>query len=250
MYIAQVKNECIHRKIKAVAEPDTHIKTIIFDIDAIICLSETGLVDVTIDQSFMMDKYPVTQALYQKVMNNNPSRFKGEDLPVENVSWFDAIEFCNELSKQVGKDGAYEVKGEDVKRKFEANGYRLPTEAEWEYACRANTTGDQYGDLNEIAWHSENSGGQTQGVGQKKANDFGLFDMLGNIWEWCNDWYDDYPAGPATDPAGAENGSYRVARGGSWNYDSGYVRSAFRNRSPPVDRFNYLGFRLVLPPSI
>ncbi|MEA2082687.1 MAG: formylglycine-generating enzyme family protein [Thermodesulfobacteriota bacterium] len=177
--------------------------------------NDTGLVDVKISRSFMMDKYPVTQALYQKVMNNNPSRFKGEDRPVESVSWFDVIEFCNELSRRIGLHEAYEVNGEEVKRRPEANGYRLPTEAEWEYACRANTTGDHFGNLDEIAWYDKNSGGQPQGVGQKKANDFGLYDMLGNVWEWCNDWYGKYLNGPVSDPAGAENGSGRVVRGGA-----------------------------------
>ncbi|MEA1933966.1 MAG: SUMF1/EgtB/PvdO family nonheme iron enzyme [Thermodesulfobacteriota bacterium] len=210
--------------------------------------NESGQVEVTISRSFMMDKYPVTQALYQKVMNNNPSSFKGEDRPVENVSWFDAIEFCNELSKRIGLHEVYEVNGKKVKRRPEANGYRLPTEAEWEYACRANTTGDHYGNLDEIAWYDKNSGDQTQGVGQKKANDFGLYDMLGNVWEWCNDWYGDYPTNPVTDSTGAEDGSYRVLRGGSWRYEPGYVRSADRGRNTPGYRDGTLGFRLLLPP--
>ena len=165
---------------------------------------ETGRVQVTLSP-FMMDKFPVTQALYEQVMNKNPSNFKGEDRPVESVSWFDAVEFCNALSQQCGLDPAYTIDNENVKRIPEANGYRLPTEAEWECACRAGTTGDRYGELDEIAWYDENSGRETHGVGQKQANGFGLHDMLGNVWEWCNDWYGDYPKEPVTDPGGSED---------------------------------------------
>ncbi|MCK9297075.1 MAG: SUMF1/EgtB/PvdO family nonheme iron enzyme [Desulfobulbaceae bacterium] len=209
--------------------------------------NESGRVEVTLS-NFKMDKYPVTQALYEQVMNTNPSHFKGEDRPVEQVSWFDAVKFCNELSRQTGLEPAYEIAGEQAKRKPKANGYRLPTEAEWEYACRAGTTGDHYGDLDEIAWYEENSGGESHGVGQKKANDFGLHDMLGNAWEWCNDWYGDYPKGTVTDPTGVENGAYRVFRGGSWNDFARYVRAAYRFRYSPDYRYINLGFRLVLPP--
>ena len=208
---------------------------------------KTGRVDVTLS-SFRMDKYPVTQALYEQVTNENPSNSKGEDKPVEQVNWFEATEFCNELSRQTGLDEAYEINGEQVKIRSEANGYRLPTEAEWEYACRAGTKGDHYGNLDEIAWYDKNSGGETHGVGQKKANDFGLYDMLGNIWEWCNDRYGEYPKEPVTNPAGVENGSGRVIRGGSWFSGAGDVRSAFRGGGAPVGRNGNLGFRLVLPP--
>ncbi len=206
-----------------------------------------GTVDVTLSP-FLMDKYPVTQALYEQVMNKNPSHFKGEDRPVEKVSWFDAIDLCNELSRQTGLENAYEINGEKVERKREANGYRLPTEAEWEYACRAGTKSDHYGILDDIAWYNENSDGESHGVGQKKANDFGLYDMLGNVWEWCYDWYGDYPKESVTDPVGAQKGSDRVVRGGSWNYSARYVRSAGRGSISPGDRDNFLGFRLVLPP--
>ncbi len=208
---------------------------------------ETGRVDVTVSP-FMMDKYPVTQALFEQVMNKNPSHFKGEDRPVEQVCWLDAVEFCNELSKQSGLDKVYEIAGWQVKRNPQANGYRMPTEAEWEYACRAGTTGDHYADLDEIAWYRENSRDESHGVGQKKANDFGLYDMLGNICEWCNDWYGDFSKGPVTDPEGVENGSVRVIRGGGWGGSTRGVRSAFRAGSAPDTRNRYVGFRLVLPP--
>lgn len=207
-----------------------------------------GFVEVTLSP-FRMDKYPVTQALYQQVMANNPSRFKGEDRPVEKVSWFDAIEFCNALSRKCGLDEAYDINGEQVNRKSEANGYRLPTEAEWEYACRAGTKGDSYGDLDEVAWYSKNSDGETHGVGQKKANDFGLYDMLGNVWEWCGDRYGYYSKEPVSDPVGVERGSSRVIRGGSWYVDARGVRSTNRLSSSPGNRYYFLGFRLVLPPA-
>jgi formylglycine-generating enzyme required for sulfatase activity len=205
---------------------------------------ETGRVQVTLSP-FMIDKFPVTQALYEQVMNKNPSNFKGEDRPVESVSWFDAVEFCNALSQQCGLDPAYTIDNENVKRIPEANGYRLPTEAEWEYACRAGTSGDRYGELDEIAWYNENSGGETHGVGQKQANGFGLHDMLGNVWEWCNDRYGDYPKEPVTDPGGSKDGSRRVLRGGSWFFSARYCRSASRNYIDPGYRFGDYGFRLA-----
>lgn len=208
---------------------------------------ETGTVEVTLSP-FKMDKYPVTQALYEQVINKNPSHFKGEDRPVENISWFDAAEFCNELSRQTGLAEAYEIKGEQVKRRPGANGYRLPTEAEWEYGCRAGTKGDCYGNIDEIAWYEKNSGDETHGVGQKKANDFGLYDMLGNVGEWCNDWYKDYSKKPVIDPVGVENGTDRVIRGGSWGISAGIARSARRDGYTPGNRNGNLGFRLVLPP--
>ena len=208
----------------------------------------TGQVDVTIRKPFLMDKYPVTQALYQKVMGKNPSHFRGEDLPVENILWFDAIDFCNELSKQSHLEPVYDVNGKNVKINYEKNGYRLPTEAEWEYACRGKTTGERYGELDDIAWYGKNSERQTQGVGQKIANEFGLYDMLGNVWEWCNDWYDKkYPKDQQEDPHGLENGFNRVLRGGSWANFANNIRSAYRNWKDPFTRDDNQGIRLVLP---
>jgi len=205
---------------------------------------ETGRVQVTLSP-FQMDKFPVTQALYEQVMNKNPSRFKGEDRPVEQVSWFDTVKFCNALSEQCGLTPAYKIDGEKVERIPEADGYRLPTEAEWEYACRAGTTGERYGELDEIAWYDENSGKETHGVGQKQANTFGLYDMLGNVLEWCYDWYGDYPEGPVTDPVGSEDGSRRVLRGGSWLDYAGDCRSAFRLSYVPGNRLDSFGFRFA-----
>jgi len=166
---------------------------------------------------FQMDVFPVTQDLYEKIMgeDKNPSKFKGSDLPVENVSWFDAVQFCNQLSEKLGYKKVYTIDGENVKPDFKANGFRLPTEAEWEYACRAGTNGERYGDIDEIAWYDKNSNNSTQGVGKLKPNAWGLYDMLGNVWEWCWDWYGDYPKGNRKDWHGPGAGSYRVFRGGS-----------------------------------
>jgi formylglycine-generating enzyme required for sulfatase activity len=157
---------------------------------------------------------------------------KNKEHPVINVSWNDAQAYCNWLnSKQ--------------------SGYRLPTEAEWEYACRAGTTGERYGELDEIGWYRNNSGGKTHPVGQKKPNDFGLYDMLGNVWERCNDWYDaEYyeeckKIGTVLNPTGPNRGTFRVLRGGSWNFNAEYCRSANRIRSLPELRMLDIGFRLA-----
>jgi formylglycine-generating enzyme required for sulfatase activity len=208
--------------------------------------NKTGQVEVTISRSFFMDTYPVTQALYQEIMNKNPSRFRGDDLPVEKVSWFDAIDFCNELSMQSGLGRVYEVKGKKVKIHYERDGYRLPTEAEWEYACRGKTPSERYGKLDAIAWYSKNSGHQTQGVGQKSPNEYGLFDMLGNVWEWCNDyWYPKYPEGSQEDPIGPDDGFDHILRGGSWASFDNIIRSAHRGRQDHYIRDDDKGFRIV-----
>ncbi|MEO2033591.1 MAG: formylglycine-generating enzyme family protein, partial [Planctomycetaceae bacterium] len=168
-------------------------------------------------------------------------RFKDARNPVEQVSWDDAVEFCRKLSSRAEEKSAGWV-------------YRLPTEAEWEYACRAGTTtaysfGDSEFELGEYAWFRENSNGTTHPVGEKRPNGWGLYDMHGNVWEWCQDWYADYPSGALRHPMGPSTGSYRVFRGGSWNFPARYCRSAFRFLHTPVNRYNFLGFRLVLIPS-
>jgi len=122
----------------------------------------------------------------------------------------------------------------------------LPTEAEWEYAARAGTSGIRYGELDAIAWYIGNSGSRTRPVKQKQPNAWGLYDMMGNVWEWCGDWYGDYPNGAVTDPVGPTSGSYRVCRGGSWFYSARGVRSAKRVRNEPAFRMNFLGFRPAL----
>jgi formylglycine-generating enzyme required for sulfatase activity len=205
---------------------------------------------ITISKSFLMAKYPVKQSLYEYIMKSNPSHFKGSDLPVEKVSWFDAIEFCNQLSKNCDLEQVYEISdGRDktVKINYEKNGYRLPTEAEWEYACRGNKTGDTYDNLDDIAWFSKDPSKQTHPVGQKKANNFGLFDMLGNVWEWCNDWFESNKLTiPQVDPIGPQTGFERVIRGGSWSDTFTNVKAHYRYRENAYSKDNNRGFRIVL----
>jgi len=201
---------------------------------------------VTLTHGFYLCQHEVTQAEYQAVIGSNPSYFTGDpNHPVENVTWYDATNYCAKLTaaeRAAGRLPAGYV-------------YRLPTEAEWEYACRAGTTnrfsfGDDpgYTRLGEYAWYSANSGGQTHPVGQKRPNGWGLYDMHGNVWEWCLDWYGNYPGGGVTDPKGPGSGSYRVVRGGSWGPGGRGCRSAFRGGYAPGDRGSLFGFRAVLAP--
>jgi formylglycine-generating enzyme required for sulfatase activity len=196
---------------------------------------------------FFIDKFPVTQDLYEKVMGKekNGSHFAGGDRPVENVTWFDAVEFCNRLSDKTGLKPVYTIDGEKVTPDWHAKGFRLPTEAEWEYACRAGTTGDRYGEIDQIAWNEKNSNGSTQGVGKKEPNPWGLYDILGNVWEWCWDWDGDYPKEDKKDWRGLESGSRRVFRGGSWIFDARYCACAIRSADHPDFRDFNLGFRLA-----
>jgi formylglycine-generating enzyme required for sulfatase activity len=173
---------------------------------------------IKISKGFWMGIYEVTQAQYQAIMGSNPSTYRGDNLPVVFVSWNDATEFCKRLSDK-----------ENVT-------YRLPTEAEWEYACRAGTRtrfsfGDNDSSLEEYAWYFHNGCFSIHPVGQKKPNAFGLYDMHGNVWEWCQDWYssDYYTNSPNVDPQGPDRGSSRVLRGGSWFFFARYCRSANRN---------------------
>ncbi len=192
---------------------------------------------------FFMGKYPVTQKQWEAVTGNNPSHFKGANRPVESVSWDDAVDFCEKFSRKSGKK------------------YRLPTEAEWEYACRAETTTPFYfGETitpKLVNYDGNNPYGsapkgeyrqQTTDVGTFPPNGFGLYDMHGNVWEWCHDWYGDYPSGSVTDPIGTASGSYRVYRGGSWLNLARYCRSARRSWHSPDYRLTFLGFRPVLLP--
>jgi formylglycine-generating enzyme required for sulfatase activity len=199
---------------------------------------------VTISQGFWMSKYETTQEEYQSVMGINPSKFKGDaNRPVEMVSWNDATDYCAKLT-------ASEIA---VGRLPLGYAYRLPTEAEWEYACRAGTTtGYSYGDdpnytqLGNYAWYYI-YGSITHAVGGKLPNAWGLYDMYGNVWEWCSDWYGTYPGGSVTDPQqGANSGSYRVGRGGSWTSDGGVCRTACRNGGLPDSGSDNFGFRSVL----
>jgi len=177
---------------------------------------------VTLTKGFWMAKTEVTQAQWKSVMRENPSEFKGNNRPVENVSWDDCQAFCQKT------------------------GLRLPTEAEWEYACRAGSTGKYAGtgNLEDMGWYEDNSGGKTHPVGTKQPNAWGLYDMHGNVWEWCADCYGDYPSGAVTDPRGASSG-YPVFRGGSWGSDAGHCRSARRDYSYSSYLYRTLGFRPV-----
>ena len=172
--------------------------------------------------AFLMDAHEVTQEDYERIMGANPSRRKGPKNPVEQVTWSAAIKFCNARSAKEGVTGCYELKTGQCN--FAANGYRLPTEAEWEYACRAGSStaywfGDRADQLRSFAWFEGDSDGKPHPVGQKRANAWGLYDMSGNVWEWCNDWYGPkyYRNSPTENPHGPETGEKRVLRGGAWS---------------------------------
>lgn len=223
--------------------------------------SDENLHEVELSKSFLMKCTPVTHGEWLNLMGNNPSyksfKHSGMNLPVNCVSWFDAIVYCNALSEQEGLDPCYklsDVRGKPGEEDFEANvqwnqnanGYRLPTEAEWEYACRAGSRGayhDCSSSPDAVAWYCENSDDRIHPVGQKKPNAWGLFDMHGNVWEWVWDRYADYPSLGVVGPIGPERGSRRVSRGGSWNNCAARVRAAFRYGSDPGHRNGGLGFR-------
>ena len=188
---------------------------------------------VTLTNNYYVGKYEVTQALWQAVMGSNPSSFKGYDLPVEEVSWNDCQDFISKLNAMTGKR------------------FRLPTEAEWEYAARGGkkSRGYQYSGSNtlgDVAWYGDNSGSKTHAVGTKQPNELGIYDMTGNVWEWCQDWYDSYSSSPQTNPTGAASGSSRVLRGGSWYFSARDCRTSYRDCITPDYRDGNLGLRLVL----
>ena len=188
---------------------------------------------VTLTNDYYMGKYEVTQALWQSVMGSNPSYFKGDNLPVEKVSWDDCQEFISKLNSITG-------------RKF-----RLPTEAEWEYAARGGKKSRDYqysgsSKVSNVAWYRDNGKQKTHPVGTKRSNELGLYDMTGNVWEWCQDWYGSYVTSSQTNPTGANSGSYRVRRGGGWFNVAWGCRSSFRDGSAPGGRYSGLGLRLVL----
>ena len=207
---------------------------------------------------FTMGKYEVTQREYREMMGSNPSQFKGDDLPVDNVTWFEAVRYCNARSVREGLIPAYSIRGQTVSRNRNATGYRLPTEAEWEYACRAGTTGpfstganittDQANYYGTYPYENLPRGEYRQKTVPARSfepNPWGLHNMHGNVWEWCWDWYGTYESGEPVDPAGASMGTYRVYRGGGWNDFGRHLRSAYRAASPPSNRASNLGIRLV-----
>ena len=182
---------------------------------------------------YYIGKTEVTQALWKAVMGSNPSSFKGDNLPVECVSWDDCQEFIRKLNTMTGQN------------------FRLPTEAEWEFACRGgnNSRGYKYSgsnNLGSVAWYDDNSGNKTHSVATKSPNELGIYDMSGNVWEWCSDWYGDYSSDAQTNPKGPVSGSGRVYRGGSWNCYVRGCRSSFRFYDSPTCRYYGLGLRLAL----
>ena len=188
---------------------------------------------VTLTNDYYIGKYEVTQALWQAVMGNNPSSFKGDNLPVEQVSWNDCQKFISQLNRITGKT------------------FRLPTEAEWEYAARGGnkSRGYQYSgsnNLSDVAWYTDNSGYKTHTVGTKQPNELGIYDMSGNVCEWCQDWKGKYNSSSQVNPTGANSGSIRVGRGGSWGRYAWFCRSSFRYDDAPDCRYDELGLRLVL----
>ena len=188
---------------------------------------------VTLTNDYYIGKYEVTQALWKAVMGKNPSYFKGDNLPVENVSWDDCQEFISKLNSITGKT------------------FRLPTEAEWEYAARGGnkSRGYQYSgsnNLSDVAWFFDNSGSKTHAVGTKQANELGIYDMSGNVWEWCQDWYGKYKRSSQVNPTGANSGSNRVRRGGSWGTTARACRSSCRHYDSLFDLGRFRGLRLVL----
>ncbi len=183
--------------------------------------------------NFSIGKYPVTQAQWREVMGGNPSYFKDcDDCPVESVSWLDVQDFLKKINQQTG---------------FK---FRLPTEAEWEYAARGGNQSKDYlyagsNNLKKVGWYNGNSGGKTHPVGRKKPNELGLYDMSGNVWEWCWDWYGDYPPDAKKDYAGPEEGDFRVFRGGGWGFHAWFCRVLIRFGPAPLIRYDNVGFRLV-----
>jgi formylglycine-generating enzyme required for sulfatase activity len=202
---------------------------------------------VTLSRGFYLGRYEVTQGEYLSVIGSNPSFFTGDtNRPVEQVTWTDANNYCTQLTTRERMAGRLPA----------GWAYRLPTEAEWEYASRAGSTNRfSYGDdpgntqLGNYAWYAANSGDASHTVGGKLPNRWGLYDMSGNVWEWCSDWYGGYPGGSVIDPRGSVSGSARVIRGGGWHYGAGYCRSATRSGNGyPEGRYYGLGFRVVLAP--
>ena len=189
-------------------------------------------------EPFELSMFPITQDIYHSVTKENPSTFRGDKLPVETVSWIEAVHFCNALSESLGKEICYNIDlaTESVSFDSKANGFRLPKEAEWQFACQAGRKQIRYGELSEIAWFKENSDNRTHEVGQMSPNEWGLYDMLGNVWEWCSDIYDQ-----------TVYGSYRIFRSGGWCDRERSVMATTRRRSHPFSfKIDDLGFRVAL----
>jgi formylglycine-generating enzyme required for sulfatase activity len=201
-----------------------------------------GKFRVTLTHDFWMGKYEVTQGEYMALMTNNPSNFEGDtNRPVEKVKFTEAQAYCAILTKREMEAGHLQA----------SYSYRLPTEAEWEYACHAGTTnlfsfGDDAKDADQYVWYLENSDGTTHPVGQKKPNPWGLYDMHGNVWEWCNDWFERFPQKDLQDPVGPATSKFKVFHGGSWNHAIEFARCGNRFMMAPDSGVHFVGFRLVL----
>lgn len=191
---------------------------------------------VMLTQGFWLGDHETTQAEYEAVTGINPSYFKGAERPVEQVTWYDAVEYCRKLTERERAAGRITAQ----------QAYRLPTEAEWEYAARAGTTGPRYGDMDAIGWYQANAGGETHPVKLKRPNAWGLYDMLGNVMEWCSDWRGGDLVGVVTDPAGPDSGSSRVLRGGTYEFGARYCRASIRTSYEPGTRSLDFGFRPAL----
>lgn len=208
---------------------------------------EKPLRNVTVS-GFWMSSCEISQKVYASMMGQNPSSFQGDDtLPVEMVSWNDAASFCNIMSRKSGLQPCYDEVSWECD--FSKDGYRLPTEAEWEYACRSGSTGqyangENESDLARVSWYVGNSGYKTHPVGGKEPNAWGLFDMHGNVWEWCNDWYGTYD-NTTTNPVQTKKSSYRVIRGGAWSDNATECRSSNRDKYYQGMSYNLIGFRIV-----
>lgn len=202
--------------------------------------AESPRTRVTFTRGFWLGNTEVTQSQYEALMGENPSAFKtvGTNAPVERVSWNDAMAFCHKLTERERA----------AKRLPEGYEFTLPTEAQWEYTCRAGSTGSHSGDPEAMAWHDKNSGDETHPVATKQPNAWGFYDMSGNVLEWCHDWYGNYPGGEVTDPAGPDRGYFRMARGGSWRVAARVGRSAARSGGSEGRQDYTVGFRLALSP--
>ncbi len=207
--------------------------------------------------SFYISETEITQEVWTSVMGSNPSRFRDPLKPVDTVSWLDAVNFCNALSEKEGLEKVYEISGSSVSCRWNANGYRLPTETEWEYAARGgmNKAADEEvltrayyaGSENPsaVAWFDANSGREPKQVGGKAPNELGLYDMSGNVWEWCWDWMGAYPNEPTNDFRGPQSGNTKVVRGGSWFTPVNLCRVTYRFWNVPTFKANSVGFRVV-----
>jgi formylglycine-generating enzyme len=216
--------------------------------------SELPVRNITISKTFLMSKYEITQAQWKAMMTNNPSTYKSDNYPVYGISWIEAVYFCNYISEKLGFEKCYQIDGVNTKCDFSANGFRLPTEAEWEYAARAGTqtnyyNGDSESGLPQIAWYysSVDSLEHPKTIGGKAPNAFGLYDITGNIAEFCWDWWSlEYNPSDTIDPKGASTGAGHILRGGAWITSASFCRTSFRNYYlGTFERDFYTGFRVV-----